>query len=129
MNNKGQSLVLFVIFLPVLIIMGTYVIDLGLAKYNANFLNHISEEVVMYGLKHINEDPNDKMVNLIHKNDLEIESYEIKIDPVNNKITLQLEKNSKGLFGSFISEKTYKIISRYEGTKENDEFIIERKGK
>ena len=33
LNNKGQSLAIFVIFVPVFIMMGTYVVDVSFAKY------------------------------------------------------------------------------------------------
>ena len=37
LNNKGQSLALFIVIIPVLILVGIYVIDIGNLKYNEKF--------------------------------------------------------------------------------------------
>ena len=57
LGNKGQSLAIFVIFIPVFIMIGTLVVDVCYAKYNARRLDNIAKEVLRYGLKHIEEEP------------------------------------------------------------------------
>ena len=51
LNNKGQSLAIFVIFVPVFIMMGTYVVDVSFAKYNERRLDNLNKQVINYGLK------------------------------------------------------------------------------
>ena len=48
LNEKGQSLALFVIFLPVIMMIGTLVIDIGLANYNKHKLD---EMIKLLGLE------------------------------------------------------------------------------
>ena len=69
LSNKGQTLAIFAIFIPVIIMIGTFVVDLGLAKYNDNELEEVTKMVLNYGLRHVDEDPYDKMVDLIYQND------------------------------------------------------------
>ena len=86
LGNKGQSLAIFVIFIPVFIMIGTLVVDVCYAKYNARRLDNIAKEVLRYGLKHIEEEPFNNMVDLIYQNDSEIDDYKIDIDNENKRI-------------------------------------------
>ena len=55
LNNRGQSLVLFVITLPVLLIVLVLVIDIGRVISLKQELNSISELVLDYGLDYLND--------------------------------------------------------------------------
>lgn len=126
MNKKGQALVIFVIFLPVILIIGTYVIDLGLAKLNENKVNQLTKEVTEYGLRNIEDNPRDKMIKLIYQNDENIDTYKINIDEENKVVIVNVEKSSKGVFGSIAGRDFYKINVTYKGSIINDKMVIER---
>ena len=42
LNSKGQSLAIFVIFVPVFIMIGTLVVDVSFARYNVRKLDNIN---------------------------------------------------------------------------------------
>ena len=92
LNNRGQSLAIFVIFVPVFIMMGTFVVDVSFAKYNERRLDNLNKQVINYGLKHIDEEPYDNMVDLIYQNDSDIDSYEININKKYQLLYLNLLK-------------------------------------
>lgn len=125
LNNKGQTLALFVAFIPFFIMIGTFVIDVSYAKYNSNKLNEITKMVVSYGVKHIDEDPYKEMVDLIYQNDDEIDNYKIDIDEENKVVNVCLDKSTKGFFGSIVGKKIYKQKSEYKGFLKDDRIIIE----
>ena len=127
LGNKGQSLAIFVIFIPVFIMIGTLVVDVCYAKYNARRLDNIAKEVLRYGLKHIEEEPFNNMVDLIYQNDSEIDDYKIDIDNENKRIEITLSKSTKGFFGSVVGKEIYKEKSTYVGYLDNEKIIIERK--
>ena len=81
LSNKGQSLALFVVFIPLIIMLGCLVIDLGFAKYNKNKLNELTKMVTSYGVKHIDEEPYNEMVDLLYQNDDSIDNYKIEVKP------------------------------------------------
>ena len=83
LNNKGQSLVMLIVFLPVFLLLMVYMIDLSIAKYDWSKINNIAKEAVSYGLKNIESNPKDKMDEMISNNDLNIKSYDINIDSEN----------------------------------------------
>lgn len=127
LNNKGQSLAIFVIFIPVFIMIGTLVVDISFAKYESRRLDNITKDVINYGLKHIEEEPYNNMVDLIYQNDDEIDNYSIDIDDVNKTIDITVEKSTKGFFGSIIGKEIYKEKSSYVGYIKDDKRIIEKK--
>ncbi len=127
LGNKGQSLAIFVIFIPVFIMIGTLVVDVCYAKYNARRLDNIAKEVLRYGLKHIEEEPFNNMVDLIYQNDSEIDDYKIDIDNENKRIEITLSKSTKGFFGSVVGKEIYKEKSTYVGYLDNEKIIIEKK--
>lgn len=127
LNNKGQSLVLFTIFVPVIIMVGTLVIDVSYAKYNSRKINAIAKEVLDYGLTNIENNPYDEMVNLIYKNDENIDEYKIDIKEDEKKIDISLSKSAKGFFGSIVGKEIYTEKCSYTGYFKDEEKIIEKK--
>ena len=127
LNNKGQSLAIFVIFVPVFIMMGTYVVDVSFAKYNERRLDNLNKQVINYGLKHIDEEPYDNMVDLIYQNDSDIDFYEINNNNETKEISVTLSKSTKGFFGSIVGKEIYNEKSSLKGYIKDDKKIIEKK--
>lgn len=99
MNNKGQTLVVFVLFLPVLVIVITMIINKSNMYYDKRNMENIAKEAINYGLNNI-EDENieDKIKIFISKN-IECEK-EIKIEDGEIKVTLIKEnKTIKKILG------------------------------
>lgn len=126
LSNRGQSLALFVVFIPFFIMIGIFVVDASFAKYNANRLNEITKMVTRYGINHIDEDPYYEMVDLIYKNDDDIDSYDIKIDAENKTVSVTLNKATEGFFGKVINKEIYKERSSYVGTIKDEKIVIEK---
>ena len=121
LNNRGQSLAIFVIFVPVFIMMGTFVVDVSFAKYNERRLDNLNKQVINYGLKHIDEEPYDNM------DDSDIDSYEININNETKEISVTLSKSTKGFFGSIVGKEIYNEKSSLKGYIKDDKKIIEKK--
>lgn len=129
LSNHGQTLSIFVVFLPLFIMLGTLGIELGFVKYNKGKLNELNKMVVRYGMMHIEQAPYNEMVNLIYKNDSEIDDYKIDIDTVNKVIKVDLKKTTKGLFKGIVGKKLYKEKSSYVGRMAEERIIIEEGAK
>lgn len=125
MNNKGQTLVIFVVFLPILILLIATVIDISLMYSEANELNNINKLVINYGLSNIEENNlENKLEKLSKLNDDNINEVNIKIEK--NKIIIILEKKEKSIFGNVIGLKEYKIKSKYSGELINNKKVIKK---
>ena len=85
MNNKGQSLVLFVIMIPLILFILFMVYDIGNMVLLKERLDNINYLVINYGLDHVSDNGiQDKLNELINKNKDDIDSVSIVIE--NNKI-------------------------------------------
>ncbi len=124
-SNKGQILVLFLVFVPILLAIATFVIDMGNSYNKSNRLNNVNKMVIKYGLKNINnENIREEMIDLLHKNDDQIDEYELNVN--DGQITLAITKNVKSIFGGIIGSKFYKIESHYLGYISGNKITIEK---
>ena len=106
MNNKGQSLALFVIIIPLVIIMFAVSIDICRLYYEKNKLDNINMLVLS---KYF--DKNDKEIeNIIKKNDRDIN--DIIIDRSENSITIK--KDIEVIFIGVLNKNKYEVDSKYK---------------
>ena len=123
LNNKGQTLVIFVVVLPILMIILASIVDISFMYMENNKLNSINELALNYGLDNINqEDLSLKIKELINANDNEININQLTIK--NNEVYSDLSKDTNSIFGKIIGIDKYKIVSKYKGIiKENKKEI------
>lgn len=110
LNNKGQTLVMFVLMLPVLLLVLMLVIDIGNAYYEKEHLNNLNKQVIeSYLDKRMEEE---ELGDLITINDKKIK-YKINTD--DNTINIILNKEIKSILGQIINRKTSMVVSSYRG--------------
>lgn len=123
LNNKGQSLVMFILIIPILLLIMILVIDLGNIIVTKTHLDNTNYLVIDYALDHLEEtDLESKVLGLINANNGG--GLETKIVISNDKILVTTRKEVKGLLTDSIKIKT--IISSYEGYIKDDKKIIGR---
>jgi len=125
LNNKGQSLILFVLVLPIFLLIFVLVIDIGNVINLKQELDNINKIVLDYGLDNLDDDNiNNELIYLIELNNDEID--EIDIDIENNKIYIKLSENIDGIFSQFVDIAIFNVNSSYMGYKDNNEKRIEK---
>lgn len=121
MNNKGQTLVLFVLMLPIIIFIMLLVIDVSNMVITKQELNNINKMVLNYGLDIIEEENiENKLEDMINKN-ISTNEHTIKID--DGTIEIDLKKEIKGII---TKKKIYEVKSIYKGYIKEDEKVISR---
>lgn len=125
-NNHGQALSLFVLFLPFMLMIGAFLIDISYAKYNKIKLDSINKIAITYGLSNIDSNPKEDIINLIKENDKDISEFKIDINSEEKKIKILISKKSNSFFGKILKKDFYKEESAYLGYIKDDKFIIER---
>ena len=95
LNNKGQSLVIFVICLPLLLLFLTYIFDIVSVKYEKRKITNLANNIIASEKK-------ENMCELALKNDENI------ICNVNDT-KLEIKKRVKSLFGKIINKDYYEI--------------------
>lgn len=125
LNNKGQSLILFVLMLPVLLFVMILVIDMGNLMVEKQKLNNINYIMIDYGLSNITkEDLEEYIYNYLKLNDEKIDK--IKVSKTDNDITINLGKKESSMLGHILNLKEVEIISSYKGSIIDDKKVIER---
>ena len=121
MNNKGQTLVLFVLMLPIIIFIMLLVIDVSNMVITKQELNNINKMVLNYGLDIIEEENiENKLEDMINKN-ISTNEHTIKID--DGTIEIDLKKEIKGII---TKKKIYEVKSVYKGYIKEDEKVTSR---
>lgn len=115
MNNKGQVLVIFVILLPILLMILSLVVDLGLLSIEKRKIDNNTYDAVEYYLESNNKE---KTISLLNDN---LNDIEIKINDNDDYIEIIVTKNYKGLYTIISNNQEIKII--YKGIKETKEII------
>ena len=117
MNNKGQTLVFFVILIPLVFIIFAVVFDYSYMVREHNRVSDIGKSGLNYLLK--DNKTKEEVEEVILKND-----KTLKITfPKNNKISL--EKNIDSIFGKIIGFDDYEIKVTLTGKIQNNKLIIE----
>ena len=118
MNNKGQSLVTFVLLIPIIFLILFMVYDIGSMVLLKIELNNINYLVTDYGVDKLDDvDINDKLRDMINKNKNDIDNIEIDIS--DNKLNIVLEDTLDNKI-SLIRKFKVKIKSSYIGYMEDD---------
>ena len=113
MNNKGQTLIFFVVILPILLCIFMLIIDLCTMNYEKNKLDNLAYDVMEYKLKGKTDE---KVINYIKYSDKDI-AYNI----YQNKVILQKEYKP-----IFIKIGSSKIKSVYTGYTINNKNVIKK---
>lgn len=124
LNNKGQSLVMFIIIIPIFCLILTLVYDVGTAIYEKNRLSNTSYIVIEYGLDNINSVNESDLIQLIQKNTSNLSYISVFIEE--SSIEIKLNKDIKGIIGKMFGFNLIEANSHYEGSLVNGKKKIER---
>ncbi len=122
MDDKGQSLVIFVILLPVILLLMAGIVDIGNFLVEKNSYENEVKSTINYGMKHLDEE------NIAQKlNDLLDSNIEGKkqINIENETIKIKVNATTKSLFSDII-DFDYQIDISYIGYMDNDKIIIKK---
>ena len=122
MNNKGQTLIIFVILIPILILVAALVVDTGLMAFEKERYRGIIENGIEEYFDTGNVEETKKIFSL---NDIAKEEYTIIIQE--NQIEVSLNTSIEAIFGKIINLQEYEIKMNYVGTKEGERVIINKK--
>ena len=122
MNNKGQTLIIFVILIPILILVAALVVDTGLMTFEKERYRGIIENGIEQYFDTGNVEETEKIFSL---NDIPKEEYTIIIQE--NQIEVSLNTSIEAIFGKIINIEEYEIKMNYVGTKEGERVIINKK--
>lgn len=110
LNNKGQSLVMFICLLPILLLIVLAIVDVSRMVIEKNKLNNINYIAISYYSSHKEDDDvTERIISLVKRNDEDIINVRINKD----KNTIYLDKKIDSTIGKIIGISEYEIVSEY----------------
>lgn len=126
-NNKGQTLVAFILILPIILMVFAVIIDFGMYNIERRHIISNVKDSIKYGLKNIDSDNIKRdMESLLYKNidNKSIKTLDISLD--NDSITININVEYKTIFSKLL--KFYNEINlSYFGKIENNEVKITKR--
>ena len=109
MNKRGQSLIIFVLILPIVVFFIIFFIDVSLMYQEKTHVKGVTLDNMRISLeKNIRDE--EKIKNIIKKNDSNIQ-LDIKI--IDNDLKISVESKKKSLFNKVFDFDVYKIKFNY----------------
>ncbi len=122
MDKKGQTLILFVILIPVILTMLAIVVDVGLLTNEYQRARSVIDE----GIKEYFETQQvEEITNLLELN--EVPTNQLEIEEKNDTIEVHLSYQMESFFGKLVSLTHYPIEIYRVGTKKDGEVILKKK--
>lgn len=115
MNNKGQALVMFVLILPVLVLLITFLCDMGNFIAEKNKYTNEIKDTIRYSLK---KDLNEEEIKTLLDKNI---NGEKKIVKENETLKINVQSTVDGIF-----IKNYEINMTFIGYKENEKIIVKK---
>ena len=110
LNNKGQSLVMFICLLPILLLIVLAIVDVSRMVIEKNKLNNINYIAISYYSSHKEDDDvTERIISLVKRNDEDI----INVRKNKDKNTIYLDKKIDSTMGKIIGISEYEIVSEY----------------
>ena len=125
MNHKGQTLVAFVIIIPIFILLLSFVVDTGVILKEYTKLNSLTRTILKTNYqKRFNEDYTEIITKLYKKNNVPVNNLEVIVNDSEVKIINFYDIDS--IFGKIIGIKNYDIKTEIKAYQNEDRIIIEK---
>lgn len=125
LNNKGQTLVMFIVIIPILISIMVLVIDLGSAFAKKQELNNVNKLVIEYGLDNLEEENLESdLTSYITMNVKDLSNVKVIVE--NNTINVTTKAYIDGIISKALNIDGFEIVSEYHGYLSSEEKRIER---
>ena len=124
MKSKGQTLVLFIILVPIFLMVMAFVVDTLLIGGEKNKLESITTSIIKDVLSY-EADTQEKLINDLYKAN-NISTRNVIITTKEGRLNIQNSYEIKSIFGYIIGIKEYTIKINLTGYYRDDKIRIEK---
>ena len=122
MDSKGQTLVIFVLILPILLLLFALIWEVGNLGLTINKYETEIKDTIEYGLNHLDDENLENILTNLLKANLE---GNINVEINNQVIKVKKKKKYDALFNNLLNNR-FDIDLTYNGYIENNKFIIQK---
>lgn len=110
MNNRGQSLIMFILILPIIVLFIAFLVDSSISMMEKNKVDGIITSNMQEALNNNITDA-EKIENVIIKN----EKIDVSVTIIDNNLSIKARSNKKSVFGKILNFSWYKLEFNYCG--------------
>ena len=110
MNNRGQSLIIFVLILPIIVLFIAFLVDSSISMVEKNRIDGIITSNIKQALNNNITDIN-KIKNAIIKN----EKMDVTIEIIDDSLKINAKSEKKSVFGKILNFSWYRLEFNYCG--------------
>lgn len=122
MDSKGQTLVIFVLILPILLLLFALIWEVGNLGITINKYETEIKDTIEYGLNHLDDENLENILTNLLKANLE---GDINVEINNQVIKVNVKQKYDALFNNLLNNR-FDIDLNYNGYIENNKFIIQK---
>lgn len=122
MNKRGQTLIIFVMLIPIILTMAALVIDVGLLYYKKNEYTGIVEESIK---EYFKDEDLTSALETLNLNGVSLD--DVLVSATDETISVILDTKVDSIFGKVIRINDYEIKIARVGTKDKERVIIKKK--
>ena len=122
MDSKGQTLVIFVLILPILLLLFALIWEVGNLGLTTNKYETEIKDTIEYGLNHLDDENLEEVLTNLLKANLD---GDISVEINNQVIKVNVKQKYDALFNNLLNNR-FDIDLTYNGYIENNKFIIQK---
>lgn len=123
LNNKGQTLIMFILLIPLILVIMALVIDTSFVYKEKIKFQSVTKTIMKTTYENKDTtDFNNKTINLYKKNGIDTNNIVIKVN--SDSIVIKNQTKVKSIFGNIIGIKNYKVKFLYKIYKENESIKV-----
>ena len=108
MNNRGQSLIMFILILPIIVLFIAFLVDSSISMMEKNKVDGIITSNMQEALNNNITDA-EKIENVIIKN----EKIDVSVTIIDNNLSIKARSTKKSVFGKILNFSWYKLEFNY----------------
>ena len=122
MDSKGQTLIIFVLILPILLLLFALIWEVGNLSFTINKYEIEIEDTIKYGLNHLDDENLEEVLTNLLKANLD---GKISVEINNQAIKVNVKQKYDAMFNNLLDHK-FDIDLTYNGYIENKKLIIQK---
>lgn len=122
MGNKGQTLVIFILILPILLLLFALIWEIGNLSITINKYETEIKDTIEYGLNHLDSENLESILTDLLRENIK---GDINVEINNQVIKVNVKQNYDALFNNLLNNR-FDIDLTYNGYIENNKFIIQK---
>ena len=121
MNNKGQTLVVFILLIPLLMLIAAFAIDKGYVVYKNIEIKNVTKDIIRKEI--LKDSLSDSDIKAIYqKND--IPTTNLIIERGKDSITIKNSYQVDSIFGKIVQIKNYDVRCDITGRKNKNKVVF-----